>query len=75
MLGQGLGLVALVPAMAGAISLPEEGGAAEVILSLCQGGTIAIPFMPANEPAIPATICCAKGCQRREKRDPVDPEQ
>ncbi|WP_338240860.1 hypothetical protein [Aurantiacibacter hainanensis] len=75
MFGQALGLFALVPAMAGAITLPEEGGAAELILALCQGGTIAIPFTPANEPATPATVCCAKGCQRREKRDPVDPEQ
>ena len=74
-LGETIGLVALVPAMAGAITLPVESGPGQVIVALCQGGTLAIPFDQENDPGTPATVCCAKGCQRREKRDPVDPEQ
>lgn len=75
MLAEVIGLAALVPAMAGPISLPDQGGPSELIVALCQGGTFAIPLDEGERPAMPATICCAKGCQRRDKRAPLDPEQ
>lgn len=76
LLAEAIGITALVPAMAGPISLPEaEGGPAELIVALCQGGSFVIPVNNDGAPAAPATICCAKGCHRRDKRGNVDPEQ
>lgn len=75
MLAEMIGLAALVPAMAGPVSLPDEGRVDELVVALCQGGAFAIPLDQGDRPAMPGTICCAKGCQRRDKRAPVDPEQ
>ncbi|GAA5053230.1 hypothetical protein GCM10023208_14950 [Erythrobacter westpacificensis] len=74
-LGEMLGIAALVPAMAGSIALPDDGGPSQLVLALCRGGALAIPMDRGERPAMPATICCAKGCQRRDKRNPLDPEQ
>lgn len=75
LLAEAIGITALVPAMAGSITLPEEGGPAELIVALCQGGSFVIPINGDGAPAAPATVCCAKGCHRRDKRGNVDPEQ
>ena len=80
MLADIIGIVALVPAMAGPIALPqqggpEKGGPSQLVLALCKGGALAIPLKQGGTPAMPATVCCAKGCQRREKNRLVDPEQ
>ncbi len=74
-LAEAIGIVALVPAMAGPISLPDEGGPADLIVALCQGGSFVIPVNNDSVPTAPATVCCAKGCHRRDKRGVVDPEQ
>jgi len=73
-LAEVIGITALVPAMAGPITMPED-GPAELILALCRGSTLVIPMEQGDVPATPATICCAKGCQRRDKHKLVDPEQ
>ncbi|WP_120077907.1 hypothetical protein [Aurantiacibacter odishensis] len=74
-LGEMLGIAALVPAMAGSIALPDDGGPSQLVLAMCRGGALAIPMDRDERPAMPATICCAKGCRRRDKRNPLDPEQ
>lgn len=75
LLGELIGAAALVPAMAGPIALPDEGGPSQLVLAMCRGGALAIPMDRGERPALPATICCAKGCQRRDKRGALDPEQ
>lgn len=75
LLGQIVGIAALVPAMAGSIALPGDTGQSRLVLALCHGGTLAIPLKSGDAPGMPATLCCAKGCQRREKRASVDPGQ
>lgn len=74
MLAAIIGITALVPAMAGP-STVQDGGPAELHIDLCRGGTIAIPLGQGDGPAMPGTVCCAKGCQRRNKQASVDPEQ
>lgn len=76
LLAAAIGLSALVPAMAGPIPLPRsQGGPAQLVVALCQGGSFVIPLDDDRAPAAPATVCCAKGCHRRDKRGKVDPEQ
>jgi hypothetical protein len=70
-----IGIAALVPAMAGPISPPDARAPARLMLALCQSGSLAIPMEQGDRPAMPATICCAKGCHRDKKRGCVDPEQ
>lgn len=73
-IAQVIGITALVPAMAGPITMPED-GPAELVLALCRGSTIVVPMEQGGTPEMPATICCAKGCERRDRRKLVDPEQ
>lgn len=75
MLGEIVGLAALVPAMAGPLALSGDGRAGQLDIVLCHGGTIAIPLERGGPPAIAPSVCCAKGCRRRDKRHALDPEQ
>ncbi|MFB0610793.1 hypothetical protein [Aurantiacibacter poecillastricola] len=69
-----IGLAALVPAILGGVAQPG-GSPGELLVAMCQGGTFAIPLEREGPPAMPVTICCAKGCHRRGERKLVDPEQ
>ncbi len=61
-----MAVVALVPAMVGPLPA-AEGSVNEIVLSLCNGGTITIPGQSA--PAAPGTQpCCAKGCHNGERK-------
>lgn len=75
LLADAIGIVALVPAMAGPLSLPVADDPAGLVLTLCQGGTLAVPMEQQERPGTPATMCCAKGCQRQRSSRQVDPEQ
>lgn len=74
-LAEAMGIAALLPAMAGSITLPDDRAPSELLVAMCQGGAFAIPLGEGDSPAMPATICCAKGCQRRDKRDILEPAQ
>ena len=72
MLAAIIGITALVPAMPSTV---QDGGPARLHIDLCGGGTIIVPSEHGDGSALPGTVCCAKGCQRRYKQGCVDPEQ
>lgn len=57
---------AMIPAMIG--PAPAKAGA-ELVMALCNGGTITLPVTGGNTPPGPAQgPCCAKGCHTSDRR-------
>ena len=59
-----LAAVALLPAMTG---VPPGDAARTITVSLCNGGTMAIP-VGGTVPAKGVAPCCAKGCRARRRQ-------
>lgn len=62
-------LAALIPAMvAPAEGTPQLPAAGAIVVGLCNGGSMILPF--GNGAPLPGTAacCCAKGCRNDDKR-------
>ena len=67
---------AMIPAM----TAPAEGvlhAAADgpLVVGLCNGGSVAIPFANGTPPPATAPCCAAKGCRTGDKRRRIDRKQ
>jgi hypothetical protein len=60
-------VVALLPAMTGPVQASEI-GPGPLVLALCGGGHVLVPLGNGDAPAPGTAPCCAKGCQRDDKR-------
>lgn len=66
-------IAALVPAMSGPTS--ASGGVRELTLPSCFGHSVTIRLAPAGDGTPAPTICCAKGCESRDRKRKFDPGQ
>ena len=65
---------ALLPAMTSpADGAPQLSVASALVVALCNGGSMTVPFGSGSPPA--TSCCCAKGCRTGRKRDRIDREQ
>ena len=62
-----LSVVALLPAMTGPVQAAEA-SPSRLVMALCGGGHVVVPLGNGDAPAPGTAPCCAKGCQRDDKR-------
>ena len=73
-LAEAFAMVAMLPALANA-PVPRAGETGQIVLSLCQGGHLAIDTgkgVPLPQGVSP---CCAKGCRSEKRRGKLDRTQ
>ncbi|MCB2066247.1 MAG: hypothetical protein KDE15_06355 [Erythrobacter sp.] len=63
-----MALFALLPAMTGPVSSAAAAGENAIVLALCSGGSLVVPAGGSHGPGPATQPCCAKGCQRDDRR-------